>query len=70
MTDDDGHLFQLSKMRGRVVVLFFGYTRCPDQCPLTLANLKQALEMLGAEAAQKVQVVLVSTDPAHDRPRS
>ncbi len=68
MADDDGNLFHLSQMRGWVVVLFFGYTRCPDQCPLTLANLKQALTLLG-DTAQKVQVVLVSTDPAHDSPQ-
>lgn len=68
MADDDGNPFALSAMRGKVVLLFFGYTRCPDQCPLTLANMKRALEMIGAEAAQKVQVVMVSTDPAYDTP--
>jgi protein SCO1/2 len=68
MKDEDGQLFELGKTQKKVVLLFFGYTHCPDECPLTLANLKLALEMLGAEAAQKVQVVMVSTDPDRDTP--
>lgn len=70
MTDDEGRLFHLAKTEKKIVLLFFGYTHCPDECPLTLAHLKRALEMLGSEAAQKVQVVMVSTDPVRDTPEA
>jgi protein SCO1/2 len=55
-------------MRGKVVLLFFGYTSCPDICPTTLAELKQALEKLGPEKAQQVQVIFVTVDPQRDTP--
>ena len=58
----------LSDFRGRTVVLFFGYTHCPDVCPLTLARLARAMEVLGEEAAEEVQVVMVSVDPERDTP--
>jgi protein SCO1/2 len=63
----DGGSFRLSQMRGQVVLLFFGYTSCPDICPTTLAELNQAMGKLGADA-DKVQVVFVSVDPARDTP--
>jgi protein SCO1/2 len=69
MTDDDGRPFQLSALRGKIVLLVFGYTNCPDECPLTMANLRQTLELLGEEA-QNVQVVMVSTDPYRDTPQA
>ncbi len=69
LTDQAGQPFQLSAQRGRVVLLFFGYTNCPDECPLTMAHLKTALEGLGAEA-QNVQVAMISTDPARDTPQA
>lgn len=53
--------------RGQVVLLFFGYTACPDVCPTTLAEIKQALAQLGT-AAQGVTVLLLSVDPARDTP--
>jgi protein SCO1 len=68
MMDAHGNLFRLSDQRGKVVLLFFGYTNCPDECPLTLAHIKQALEMLG-DSAQDVRVVMVSTDPVRDTPQ-
>ncbi|MDQ3007326.1 MAG: SCO family protein [Chloroflexota bacterium] len=64
----NGDSFRLSEIRGKVVLLFFGYTSCPDVCPTTLAELKQALEKLGAENAQQVQVVFVTVDPQRDTP--
>lgn len=64
----DGSSFQLSQMRGKVVALFFGYTSCPDVCPTTMAELKQALEKLGASADQ-VQVLFVTVDPQRDTPQ-
>jgi protein SCO1 len=69
MVDQNGNPFQLGDMRGRVVIIFFGFTNCVDECPLTMAHLKQALEILGEEAS-RVQVVLVSTDPVRDTPNA
>jgi protein SCO1/2 len=63
----DGTTFRLSKMHGKVVALFFGYTSCPDICPTTMAELRQALERLGPKAAQ-VQVLFVTVDPERDTP--
>lgn len=67
LTRGDGSSFQLSQMRGQVVLLFFGYTSCPDVCPTTLAELNQAMKQLGGDA-EKVQVVFVSVDPKRDTP--
>src|SRR5215208_968957 len=47
LTDQNGKAFTLSSQRGKVVLLFFGYTNCPDECPLTMAHLKLAMESLG-----------------------
>jgi len=63
--DQYGNPFQLSEQRGRVVLLFFGFTNCVDECPLTMAHLKLALTSLG-ESASQVEVVMVSTDPVRD----
>src|SRR5687767_3477148 len=62
-----GTEFRLSENRGKVVALFFGYTSCPDICPTTMAELKQALERVGANANQ-VQVLFVTVDPQRDTP--
>lgn len=67
LTRGDGTSFQLSGMRGRIVLLFFGYTSCPDVCPTTLAELNQAMGKLGDDA-NKVQVVFVTVDPGRDTP--
>ncbi len=56
-----------SDFRGKVTVLFFGYTFCPDVCPTTLADLAGAMRILGDEA-DEVQVVFVSVDPDRDTP--
>ena len=56
-----------SDFRGKVVVLYFGYTFCPDICPATLANVGQALRNLGSKA-DEVQVIMVSVDPERDTP--
>ena len=68
LTRANGSSFRLSEMRGKVVLLFFGYTSCPDVCPTTLAELKQALEKLGTEKAKQVQVLFVTVDPQRDTP--
>lgn len=69
LTDQNGKLFDLSAARGNVVLVFFGFTNCVDECPLTLAHLKLALSELG-ENANEVQVVMVSTDPVRDTPQA
>jgi protein SCO1/2 len=69
MTDQNGNPFQLSAMRGKVVLVFFGFTNCVDECPLTMAHIKLALESLG-DNAKNVQVVMVSTDPVRDTPQT
>ena len=57
----------LSSFAGKVVVLYFGYTSCPDLCPITLATVHQALESLGSKASD-VQVLFVSVDWKRDTP--
>lgn len=59
--------FRLSDARGKIVLLFFGYTSCPDVCPTTLATLKQVFDRLGDDA-QKVAVIMVTADPERDTP--
>lgn len=56
---------QAKDYRGRILLVFFGYTHCPDVCPLTLSRIKSALAKLGEEAEQ-VRVLFVSVDPARD----
>src|SRR5262245_45962176 len=61
----NGSELKLRSYRGKVVVLAFGFTSCPDVCPVTLATLAQARRRLGADA-QDVQVVYVTVDPERD----
>jgi protein SCO1 len=68
LTDHNGKPFTLSGQRGKVVLMYFGYINCPDECPLTMAHIKLALDSLG-DRAKDVQVVMVSTDPARDTPQ-
>ena len=67
MTDHRGRMFDLRAQaaEGNVVVLFFGYTSCPDVCPTTLAHHKQVKEVLGEESSN-VRFVMVSVDPERD----
>lgn len=58
----------LDDLKGRYIVLFFGYTACPDVCPTTLAKVSSAIRTIGRDAVQNVQVVLVSVDPERDTP--
>jgi protein SCO1 len=66
---ENGSEFRLSEMRGKVILLFFGYTSCPDVCPTTMAELKTALDQIGEEKAPNVKVVLVTVDPQRDTPQ-
>ena len=67
LVDFHGAPVMLSSLRGYPVVLYFGYTNCPDECPLTMAHLKQAVDMLGDQSGS-VRVLMITTDPARDTP--
>ena len=63
----NGIPFRLEDQRGRIVLLFFGFTSCPDVCPTTLADLNSVLAKIG-DNSKYVQVVFVSVDPERDTP--
>lgn len=63
----DGSPFDLSQQAGRIVVIYFGYTHCPDYCPGTLAKFQQIYTRLG-EQANQVDFVFITTDPDRDTP--
>jgi len=65
LTDQFGKQVSLAEFKGKPVVLTFLYTNCPDQCPLTAEKMHSTLQDLGS-AAQKVEMLAVSTDPARD----
>ncbi|TBR40629.1 SCO family protein [Dyella terrae] len=67
LVDDHGKEVSGADYRGKVVILYFGYTHCPDVCPLTLAQLHQVLTKVGP-AADNVRILFVSVDPARDTP--
>lgn len=67
LTDTDGKPFDFrDRTDGELTLLFFGYTHCPDVCPLHMANIAAVLHDLPIESAHRVQVVFVTTDPTHD----
>jgi protein SCO1/2 len=65
LTDHTGKPRHLQDFRGKAVVLFFGFTHCPDVCPTTLAEVAQAVKQLGPDG-ERVQVLLVTVDPERD----
>ena len=65
LTDHTGKQRTLSDFKGKVVALFFGYTHCPDVCPTTMFDLKNAMKLLGDKSNQ-VQVLFVTVDPQRD----
>ena len=67
LTDHNGQPRSLKDFAGKVVVLFFGYTQCPDVCPTTMAELAEIKKLLGADGA-RLQGVFVTVDPARDTP--
>ena len=67
LVDHNGTPRTLADYRGKAVVLFFGYTQCPDFCPTTLAELAEAMKRLGPDA-ERVQVLFVTVDPERDTP--
>lgn len=67
LVDQDGRPATLASFRGRPVLVFFGFTRCADYCPMTLDRLDRAVRELGGKAGG-AQLLLVTVDPANDTP--
>ncbi|NID16800.1 SCO family protein [Luteibacter yeojuensis] len=67
LTDDNGKTVTGADYKGKVALMYFGYTHCPDVCPLTLTQLHVVLDRLGP-AADNVRILFVSVDPARDTP--
>lgn len=65
LTGHDGKPRSLQDFRGKVVLLFFGFTHCPDVCPTTLSDMNQVMKLLGKDA-ERVQVLFVTVDPERD----
>ena len=70
LTDTSGAQFDFwQRTNGYVTLLFFGYTYCPDQCPMHMANLAAGLKKMSAAVADRIRLVFVTTDPARDTPQ-
>lgn len=69
LTSDQGSPVTEKAVQGRIALVYFGYTHCPDVCPETLARLMNALEKLGS-GARDVRILFVSVDPARDTPQA
>ena len=67
LASSEGNQFTLSQQQGKLLVLGFGFSHCPNICPMTLANLAQAFKKLG-DLSENVQVVYVTVDPERDNP--
>lgn len=67
LTDDNGQHFELSSLRGKAVLVFFGYTSCPDICPTTLSKLSEVYKELGKDS-KRVKTLYITVDPARDTP--
>ena len=65
LLDPDGKVRTLADFKGKAVVMFFGYTQCPDICPTTLTEMQQVMTLLGPQS-DKVQVLFVTVDPERD----
>jgi protein SCO1/2 len=68
LTDQNGQPRSLEDFRGKAVVVFFGYTMCPDVCPTTLAELAQVKKLLGGDG-DRLQVLFITVDPERDTPQ-
>lgn len=69
LVDDRGASFSFAQLRGTPYALFFGYTHCPDTCPITLAKLERAKASLPGNGSGKSRIVFVTVDPPRDTPR-
>ncbi|MFX8235136.1 SCO family protein, partial [Acinetobacter baumannii] len=65
LSDQDGRARSLADFKGKVLVVFFGYTQCPDVCPTTMAEVAEVKKSLGADG-DKVQGIFVTVDPERD----
>ena len=68
LTDTAGRPRSLADYKGKVVMMFFGYTQCPDACPTTMAELENVMASLGSQS-DRVQVLFVTLDPERDTPQ-
>jgi len=68
LTDQDGQVRTLKDFTGKIVVVFFGFTQCPDVCPTSLAELAQVKQLLGPDG-DKLQAIFVTVDPERDTPQ-
>jgi protein SCO1/2 len=68
LRDHNGRVVTLDTFKGKLVVLFFGYTHCPDVCPTTLSDLAAAFKLMPREVVDKVQVLFATVDPERDTP--
>lgn len=68
LPDQNGQPRSLSDFKGKVVVMFFGYTQCPDVCPTTMAELAEVKKALGADG-ERLQAIFVTVDPQRDTPQ-
>ncbi len=68
LIDTDGRAFKLSSLRGKIVLIYFGYTGCSDACPTDLLLFRDLLERLG-NRKHSVQPIFISVDPARDTPK-
>jgi protein SCO1/2 len=68
LIDQDAKPFTLSSLKGKVVLIFFGYTMCPDACPTTLSKLSSAYSRLTPEERARVKAIYISIDPERDTP--
>lgn len=69
LTDHSGRPRSLADLQGKVVMMFFGFTNCPDVCPTTMADMAEVVRKLGG-AGERVQGLLVTVDPARDTPEA
>jgi protein SCO1 len=67
LPDPDGRMRSIKDFQGKAVVVFFGYTQCPDVCPTTLTEIAEAKKLLGPDGG-KVQGVFITVDPERDKP--
>lgn len=69
LTDQDGRTVTSDSLKGKPTLIYFGFTYCPDVCPTSLLLMETAIERLGPDAAQKVNLVFITIDPERDTPQ-
>ena len=68
LVDHNGEAFNLSNLKGKWTLVFFGFSHCPDICPITMAKLGQVYKNLNSDIRDQTQIIMVSVDPARDTP--